>query len=284
MLVSAATMVSSAFTRHAAAIFALCAATLAADSTGAAERILIKDGGITLRAMLYRPAAGKEPAPAVVALHGCGGLWTKSGRITERFDEWGERLMKAGFAVVFPDSFGSRNQGSQCSNAKRDIHSSRERVADAIAARRWLQSQPWVKPDRVSLIGWSNGATTTLYTIREKGSQPQPAFHSAIALYPGCKTLQRLGWKSSVPTLLLLGGADDWTPAKPCQDMAAGAAGRKPEVVTYPGAYHGFDGTSPVRERKGLAFTGDNSGTAHAGTNEPARADAIKRVPQWLSQ
>jgi dienelactone hydrolase len=157
-------------------------------------------------------------------------------------------------------------------------------VADANAARRWLQHQSWVIPERVSLIGWSNGATTTLYTIREKESQPPSGFHSAVALYPGCKALQRSGWKSSVRTLLLLGGADDWTPAKPCQDMAAATAGRKPEVVTYPGAYHGFDGTSPVRERKGLAFTGDNSGTAHAGTNEPARADAIKRVPQWLSQ
>lgn len=261
---------------------AALAACLAGIPAGAAERIVIKDGGTSLQAMLYRPD-GKAPFPAVVALHGCGGLWAKSGRITPRFDEWGQRLAKTGFAVVFPDSFGSRHLGSQCTNAERSVRASHERVDDANAAHRWLQSQPWVKADRVSVIGWSNGATTTLYTVRE-GSQAKAAFHSAVALYPGCKALQRAGWKSNVPTLMLLGGADDWTPAKPCQEMAATTTGRKPEIVTFPGAYHGFDGTAPVRERKGLAFTGDNSGVAHVGVNEPARADVIKRVPQWLSQ
>src|SRR5204863_9356923 len=101
------------------------AALAASNPAGAAERIEIKDGGITLRAMLYRPP-DSGPVAAVVALHGCGGLWTKSGRVTPRFDDWGQRLTKSGFAVVFPDSFGSRNQGSQCSNASRNVHSSRE--------------------------------------------------------------------------------------------------------------------------------------------------------------
>jgi dienelactone hydrolase len=56
-------------------------------------------------------------------------------------------------------------------------------------------------------------------------------------------------------------------------------------IITYPGAYHDFDRPNfPVRQRKGLAFTANGSGTAHLGTNEAARTDAITRVPQWLSQ
>ena len=55
--------------------------------------------------------------------------------------------------------------------------------------------------------------------------------------------------------------------------------------MTYPGAYHDFDRANfPLRQRTGVAFSGDGSGVVHLGGNEPARADVIKRVPQWLSQ
>jgi dienelactone hydrolase len=279
-------MFSPACMRH-AILFTLCAAVLPATAEGAAERIEIKDGALTLRAMLYRPA-GADRVPAVVALHGCGGLWTPSGQITSRFDEWGQRLMASGFAVLFPDSFGSRNLGSQCTNPKRSVRASRERVDDANAARRWLQSQAWVNPDRVSLIGWSNGASTTLWTVNANGEKADKgaAFHSAVALYPGCRELYAKAWNTRIPTLLLVGGADDWTPPRPCQDMVAHTQAAKAPVtiITYPGAYHDFDGTSPVRVRKGRASSADGSGTVHIGSNEPARADVIKRVPQWLAQ
>jgi dienelactone hydrolase len=254
----------------------------------AADKVEIKDGDFTLQAMLYRPA-GAGPFPAVVALHGCSGLWTRSGALSPRFDEWGERLMAKGFAVLFPDSFGSRNLGSQCLNRKRTVRASRERVEDANAARHWLQSQPWVIANRVSLIGWSNGAITTLWTVRDKGIAlpPDEEFRSAVALYPGCGPLRDAAWSARVPTLLLVGGADDWTPAGPCQEMVEEARGRGAftSIITYPGAYHDFDRPNfPVRQRKGLAFTANGSGTAHLGTNEAARTDAITRVPQWLSQ
>jgi dienelactone hydrolase len=272
--------------RH-AVLFALSAA-LTVTGANAAERIDIKDGDFTLRAMLYRPP-GEDRFPAVVAMHGCGGLWTRSGKISARFEEWGQRLMAAGFAVLFPDSFGSRNLGSKCTIAKRALSVSRDRVADANAARRWLQKQSWVIPERVSLIGWSNGATATLWTVRDKGpkSPESEEFRSAIALYPGCRQLRELAWSARIPTLVLLGGADDWTPPAPCQEMIAEAQSRNAlaTVITYPGAYHGFDGADyPIRQRKGLAFTADGSGIAHHGTDEAARADAIKRVPQWLSR
>jgi hypothetical protein len=37
-----------------------------------------------------------------------------------------------------------------------------------------------------------------------------------------------------------------------------------------------------VRVLSGLAYSADGSGRAHVGTNTAARADALKRVPQWL--
>jgi dienelactone hydrolase len=52
-------------------------------------------------------------------------------------------------------------------------------------------------------------------------------------------------------------------------------------LVGYPGAYHDFDAPDrPVKVRTGTATTA--TGTAHVGTNEPARQDALARVPPWV--
>lgn len=248
------------------------------------EQVQITRPDVALNAMLYRPD-GDGPFPAVVALHGCAGLG-KNG-IAERYRDWAERLANIGFVVLFPDSFGSRGLGSQCRVSKREARASRERVADANAARRWLQDQPFVKPDRVFALGWSNGATTVLYAIRGGSSadRSHPDFRSAVALYPGCRKLNTSGWSARVPTLILIGKADDWTPAEACEQMVAGARGRSAQVAitVYPGAYHGFDEPNlPLKVLSGVASSADGSGRVHRGTNPAARADAIKRVPDWL--
>jgi dienelactone hydrolase len=256
-------------------------------AANAPEPVRIAGPGLVLDAMLYRPH-GDGPFPAVVALHGCAGLG-KHG-LAARYRDWAERLVSIGFAVLLPDSFGSRGLGPQCRTRKRSVRAGRERVADANAARRWLQEQPFVKPDRVSLLGWSNGATTVLYTVRAENSaeKAHPDFRSAVALYPGCRQPRETGWSARVPTLILIGGADDWTPAQACEQMVAGAsggAGAPVSIVVYPGAYHGFDEPNqPVRILTGMAASADGSGAVHLGTDPAARADALRRVPEWLSR
>jgi len=48
---------------------------------------------------------------------------------------------------------------------------------------------------------------------------------------------------------------------------------------------HDFDRpTCPVRILTGLAYSADGSGRVHVGTNPAARADALKRVPEWLAR
>ena len=82
-------------------------------SARASEQVEIKAGNVSLRATLFRPS-GPGPFPAVVALHGCSGLAGRRGPIDARFQDWGDRLAAAGFAVFFPDSFASRGMKSQC--------------------------------------------------------------------------------------------------------------------------------------------------------------------------
>jgi dienelactone hydrolase len=259
-----------------------------ATAAEAAQQIEIAQGPPPLQGYLFRPE-GRGPFPGVVALHGCGGLLGRQGRVGTLFMEWGNRLAASGLAVVFPDSFGSRGLGTQCHVRDRKVRAAQEQVADAAAARAWLQSQPWAVKERVALLGWSDGGVASLWAVRRRAGAADGAaeFRSAVALYPGCRALGNAAWSARVPTLILIGRADDWTPAVACEQMVAGARGRsaRATLIVYPGAHHGFDRPDyPVRELTGLTFTADGSGKAHVGTNPAARADAFRRVPQWLAR
>jgi dienelactone hydrolase len=252
----------------------------------AAQPIEIAHGPPALHGFLFRPE-GRGPFPGVVALHGCGGLLARPGKIGSLFVEWGNRLAASGLAVVFPDSYGSRGLGGQCHVRDRKVRAAHEQLADAVAARLWLLSQSWVVKERIALLGWSDGGVASLWAVRRRGATADstPDFRSAVALYPSCRTLHNRAWSARVPTLILVGRADDWTPAAACEQMVAGARGRsaRATLIVYPGAYHSFDRPDyPPRELTGLAFTSDASGKAYVGTNAAARADAFRRVPQWL--
>jgi dienelactone hydrolase len=266
----------------------VCAMVAIADTAAAAEQVDILQSDTVLHGMLFRPE-GPGPFPAVVALHGCESLINRSGKLSEHFADWGERLEAAGLAVVFPDSFGSRGLRAQCRVSERKVRSEHERVADANAARRWLQNQPWTIKERVSVMGWASGGMASLWAVRPRAMPHDgvPDFRSAVAFYPACRRLGELAWSARIPTLILIGRADDWTAPAACEQMVADARGRSAltSLVVYPGAYHEFDRPDyPVRELSGLAHTADGSGKAHIGTNAAARTDALMRVPEWLAR
>jgi dienelactone hydrolase len=83
-----------------------------AASAGSYERVRIPIDEGQLDGVFYRPV-GPGPFPAIVALHGCGGLWRENGTLSIRHSDWGERLAESGFIVLMPDSYGSRKLGSQ---------------------------------------------------------------------------------------------------------------------------------------------------------------------------
>ena len=113
-----------------------------------------------------------------------------------------------------------------------------------------------------------------------------PDFRSAVAFYPNCKRSGALAWSARVPTLILIGRADDWTSAATCEQMIAGARGRSAGTVikVYPGAYHDFDRANlPLQA---IAATSDAARPerGHLGTDPEARADSQKRGAEWLAR
>ena len=75
--------------------------------------------------------------------------------------------------------------------------------------------------------------------------------------------------------------------ASDCEQMVAGARGRSAgtQIMIYAGAYHRLRprGLSPVRAHR-IGNSASPSGRVHIGTNAAARADALKRVPQWFAR
>jgi dienelactone hydrolase len=228
--------------------------------------------GVTLRALLALPE-GPARGATIIALHGCGGLARPEMRLRlpAREADWAARLTEAGHPVLFPDSFGSRGQGEQCSTPEA-ISPRHARRADAHAAATWALAQPWSQPGGVVLLGWSHGGSTTLAAAGQPA--PEGLLRAAIAYYPGCGQLS--GWQPAVPTLMLLGGADNWTAPGPCRRL--GRDGRA-EVETYAGAAHGFDHPGqPVR-----SFTLSGGRMVTTGTDPAGRAASIARVEGFLA-
>ena len=246
-------------------------------------------GSATLRAQLYNPD-GDGPFPVVIALHGCGGLVGHSEPVQPRYRDWAEQLLKAGNAVLLPDSYGSRELGPQCRVKERERHvlARRERVADIMASRQWLVQQPWTARNRISLVGWANGASAVLWAVRPQLSfrGVEPDFRSAIAFYPDCRISAGLGWSARVPTLLLIGAKDDVSSPPACRQMIDGARGRSAltRIVVYPGAYHDFDRANlPLHAISGTSDAALPD-RGHLGGDPEARADSQKLVAEWLKR
>lgn len=251
---------------------------------------ITKAAPTALEGLLYRPS-GDGPFPAIVLLHGCGGLYGRDGVPTPRHHDWAWRFHALGYVALHVDSFTPRGVREICSRADRTISPARERPRDAYGALIYLQSLPFVQADRIGLMGWSNGGSTTLYavdaTARARPRQLRHDFRAAVAFYPGCKSplARQAAWTTAIPLLILSGEADDWTPAQPCSDLVARAKSQNApvDIHVYPGAHHDFDApNAPLRVRRNVATTA--SGTATVGTDPAARADAIERAPDFLAR
>jgi dienelactone hydrolase len=238
----------------------------------------------TIKAYLRRPAGATPRVPAVVALHGCGGLFSPRGTLAKRETDWAERLSAEGYAVLLPDSFNPRGYRQVCTVAgeERAIHPA-QRAYDALAAADWLGQQPFIDPSRLALMGWSNGGSTVLATIdASRKGRAAPPFRTAIAFYPGCRiSAERATYAPSVPLTILIGSADDWTSPEPCRALAA----RLPiRLIEYPGAVHDFDApNAPQRTRTGVGVSSGGNGTVQVGTDPAAREAALAEVQRILA-
>jgi dienelactone hydrolase len=246
-------------------------------AAAAPTRVIISEpNGLQLPAKLFLPA-GPASLPSIVALHGCAGPWAK------RDDAWARYLASEGHAVLLPDSYAARGLSPECKQSTHGADAYGPRRQDALAAAKWLQARHFSPKSGVLLLGWSDGGTTVLASIATAPDLPAGLILGAVAFYPACtRTMRNAHWHNAAPLLILIGAADDWTPPAPCQDLAR--RNLNIALKSFPGAYHDFDVPhDPVHQITGLPYTKSGTGTAHAGENPAARAQALNMVPAFFA-
>lgn len=194
----------------------------------------VAEDSLALKGNLYRPD-GDGQFPAVVVLHGCAG-------VDYHHRAWAKQLKDWGYVTLIVDSFGSRGVYRVCGKPFKvpDL----KRAADAYGAAIYLKQLPYVDSVKIGLMGFSHGGWAGMRAIQKTFpysiKMETIPFKSAVLFYPSCNSRQHQD--IAIPTLILIGSKDDWTPAHRCVELDRVVA--QPELlelVLYDGAYHDFD-------------------------------------------
>jgi dienelactone hydrolase len=203
---------------------------------------------VTLGAELRIPRPGTDRLPAVILLHGSGGL--SGGREAE----WARELNDMGVATLMLDAFTGRRIVSTGDNQAQLGRLAM--IVDAYRALELLSRHPRIDPARVGLMGFSRGGQATLYaSLKRFQTMHGPRgveFAAYLPFYANCgTTFIDDGDVAARPIRLFHGSADDYVPVAPCRSYVARlrAAGKDVQLAEYPGASHVFDNpflTTPV--------------------------------------
>jgi dienelactone hydrolase len=243
-----------------------------------------------LSGLLYRPA-GPGPFPAVIGLHGCGGVLL-NGKPAPLLAQWGELLAAEGYIVLMPDSHSSRGHPHRLCELvgdARPVQWNRERSRDAYAGLRYLKTRSDVQPNSIVVMGQSAGAAPILHLLSTEVGQAdwkgRDEFRATVLFYPACQlALDALpDWKPRLPSLLLMGEADDWTPAAPCKQLFPASTSGHVESHYYPDAYHAFDHPNMPKTTVTSVKLPPNGHSPTIATDPTARNDAIARVKRFLA-
>jgi dienelactone hydrolase len=189
-----------------------------------------------------------------------------------------DELVGWGYVVLLVDSFATRGIDHACTGGVPDI--SGKRRSDVYGALAFLAGQTFVDPQRVAAVGFSQGGWVALLVADEISFElfVRPGnlrFRAVVALYPVCGAV---GGSPVIPTLILIGALDEWTPAADCSSKidAWGTDGPPIELVVYPGVHHGFYYPELQRGRKIFGHWVEY--------NEEAATDATRRMREFLER
>jgi dienelactone hydrolase len=209
--------------------------------------------GYAKASKMFKPA-GTGPFPAVVILPTCGGH-----DVRHAFDVWAKAALQRGYAVLVVDPLTPRGvvvPGENCrpGNKVREVRLRK----DAFDAAEHLRKQPFVDPERIGLLGMSQGAMAALGASAPPYDTPQGrrAFRAIVSIYPACffanvpipgrpfpMNLDYLPPGIVVPLLVQMGDLDTETPPKDCISRLQEQKdkGAPVEFVVHKNATHAWD-------------------------------------------
>ncbi len=238
---------------------------------------------VTASARLYLPQGGGAPVPAVVLLHGAGGV------MPSRSPTYARQFAAMGVAALVVDVFAPRRDIA--TGFTRRVLSITEAMylADAYSGLAFLADRPEIDGDRVAVMGFSYGGMAAVLAAHEPVAAAFAIggrrFVAHIGLYGPCLARFDDRRATGAPVLMLLGELDDITDPARCREIAGDlAAGGAPaaEVVVMAGAYHQWDGpfAGPRRVGRNIAacqFRVDAARVVREARTGVAMTDAVSR-------
>jgi dienelactone hydrolase len=194
---------------------------------------------VTIAGELRLPRPGNNRLPAIILLHGSGGV---SGYVLD----WEQYFNAMGVATFVLDSFTGR--GIVNTNFDQSQLGRLAMIVDVYRALAVLAKHPRIDPNRIILMGFSRGGQAALYSSmkrfqRQYGPSGQE-FAAYLVFYPLCNTTYHEDEDvADKPIRIFHGSADDYAPLAPCRAYIERltAKGKDVQLTEYLGAAHNFD-------------------------------------------
>jgi dienelactone hydrolase len=236
------------------------------------------------------PKPGTDKLPAVILVHGSGGLSASP-------DRWARELNEIGVAAFILDSFTGRGIVSTANDQSQ--LNSLAMMVDAYAALGQLAAHPRIDPARIAVMGFSKGAIASVYSSNERFRKMYApggvAFAAHIGLYTPCNVTYRDDTRTTgKPIRLFHGIADDYVSIVPCRAYVERLKKAEADVTLteYPDAHHAYDNftiTAPIKNPDGqttrncLLEEGANGQIFNSKTGKPyelASDPCVEKGPQ----
>jgi dienelactone hydrolase len=194
---------------------------------------------VIIGAELRLPRGTAQNYPAVVLIHGSGG-------ISPATDRWAQEMNAIGIAAFILDAFTGR--GIINTNADQSQLDSIAMTHDAFGALGKLATHPRIDPARIAVMGFSKGAVPAIYSssvrFRTAYGPGNAAFAAHIGLYTPCNVTYKQDDKvGNNPLRLFHGIADDYVSIEPCRSYVRRLkdTGADVALAEYPDAHHAYD-------------------------------------------
>lgn len=197
-------------------------------------------------------ASADSPVPAIVILHGSGGI------AEGREFEYAKLFAENGIASLVVDYYKPRGVKDDTPYVmKTMITTEVDIMSDAYSALKVLGTHPAIDAARIGVTGYSYGGMATRYVLDERLKNimaPEvPPFALHMDIYGPChQTLGHTG-TTGAPYLAIQGDADNTIDTELCQvvykDLEAGGSSVESHVIA--GAGHGWENAAPISQFPG---------------------------------
>jgi len=197
-------------------------------------------------------ARADSPVPAIVILHGSGGI------AEGREFEYAKLFAQNGIASLVVDYYSSRGVTADTPYVmKTMITTEVDIMSDAYSALKVLGTHPAIDAARIGVTGYSYGGMATRYVLDDRlkniMAPDVPPFALHMDIYGPChQTLGHTG-TTGAPYLAIQGDADNTIDTELCQvvykDLEAGGSTVESHVIA--GAGHGWENAAPISQFPG---------------------------------